>query len=176
VEIVDGPPSVDGAFAKVRAIATLLHEDPAPLVSKMERELAEARALVARSNGKPRVLALYARGAGTAQAFGVKTAADTMIALAGGENVLSFEGAKALTAESVVEAKPDVVLIPARGLESLGGRDALFSLPGLAGTPAAKSKRVVALDDVLLLGFGPRLGEGVAALAKALHPELGAAP
>lgn len=176
LEIVDAPATVDGASAKVRAIAELLHRDPSPLLAKMERELAEARALVARAKGKPRVLALYARGAGTTQAFGVKTAADAMIALAGGENVLSFEGAKALTAESIVAAKPDVVLIPARGLESLGGRDALFALPGLGDTPAAKSKRVVALDDLLLLGFGPRVGEGVSALARALHPELAKAP
>ncbi len=176
VEIVDVPASVDGAFARVRAIATLLHKDPAPLLAKMETELAEARTLVARAKSKPRVLALYARGAGTTQAFGAKTAADSMVVLAGGENVLSFEGTKALTAESVVAAKPDVVLLPARGLESLGGKDALFALPGLGDTPAAKTKSVVTLDDLLLLGFGPRVGEGVSALARALHPELGKAP
>lgn len=176
LEIVDAPATVEGAIAKVRTIAALLHRDPSPLLAKMERDLAEARALVARAKGKPRVLALYARGAGTTQAFGVKTAADAMLVLAGGENALSFEGAKAVTAESVVAAKPDVVLLPTRGLESLGGKDAVFALPGLAATPAARTKNVVAVDDLLLLGFGPRVGEGVSELARALHPELGKTP
>jgi iron complex transport system substrate-binding protein len=60
-----------------------------------------------------------------------------------------------------VAAAPDVVLIPARGLESVGGIDGLLTLPGMALTPAGSTRRVIAMDDLSLLGFGPRLGQAV---------------
>ena len=54
-------------------------------------------------------------------------------------------------------------------MESLGGPDGLFAQPGLAQTPAGQNRRVVAVDDALLLGLGPRFGEGVATLARGLR-------
>ena len=58
------------------------------------------------------------------------------------------------------------------GLQGMGGVDGFLALPGLAETPAGQAKNVVSLEDQLLLGFGPRLGQGVADLARLLHPEL----
>jgi len=45
----------------------------------------------------------------------------------------------------------------------------LLNAPGLAQTPAGRAQRVVALDALLLLGFGPRLTQAVASLADALN-------
>ena len=42
------------------------------------------------------------------------------------------------------------------GLESVGGVSGLVELPGVAQTSAGKNRRVVAVDDSLLLSFGPR--------------------
>ena len=61
-----------------------------------------------------------------------------------------------------------MIVVPANGLESLGGIDGLLRQPGLAQTPAGQNRRVVAVDDALLLGFGPRVGEGVRDLARGL--------
>ncbi len=66
-------------------------------------------------------------------------------------------------------AAPDVILIPTRGLESIGGVDGLLAQPGLAATPAGQARHVVAMDDLLLLGFTPRLGDAVLQLAPQLH-------
>jgi iron complex transport system substrate-binding protein len=104
---------------------------------------------------------------------GSATAADEMIRLAGGVNaVTDYEGFKPLTPEAGVSLGPEVILVPSRGLDAIGGRDALFALAGLDLTPAGKGKRVVAMDDLYLLGFGPRTGRAVLDLAVALHPEL----
>jgi iron complex transport system substrate-binding protein len=43
-----------------------------------------------------------------------------------------------------------------KGLESVGGVEGLLSLPGIAQTDAGVNKRVIAVDDSLLLSFGPR--------------------
>jgi iron complex transport system substrate-binding protein len=95
-----------------------------------------------------------------------------MIALGGGVNaVAGYEGYKPLTPEALAAANADVILMTTRGLESLGGKPGLLAQPGVALTPAGKAGNIVALDDELLLGFGPRLGQGVLALAVALHTE-----
>ena len=59
-----------------------------------------------------------------------------------------------------------------RAVDAAGGRDAVLALPQFAGTPAASSGRLVVMDTLYLLGFGPRLPDAVADLARSLHPEL----
>ena len=46
-----------------------------------------------------------------------------------------------------------MILVPERGLASLGGIDGLVAQPGIALTPAGKARRIVTMDDLLLLGF-----------------------
>lgn len=96
-----------------------------------------------------------------------------MIELAGGQNaVTAYEGSKPLTAGVVVTAAPEVILIPTGGLESLEGVAGLLQAPGLSLTTAGQQRRIVGMDDLYLLGFGPRVGQAVRALAVFLHPEL----
>ena len=59
-----------------------------------------------------------------------------------------------------------------RGLDSVGGIDGLLKAPGVALTPAAGERRIVTMDDLYLLGFGPRLGQAIRDLAIFLHPAL----
>jgi iron complex transport system substrate-binding protein len=48
--------------------------------------------------------------------------------------------------------------------------EGLLSIPEIALTPAGKEGRVVVMDTLLLLGFGPRTGEAATILGKELHP------
>ncbi len=173
VVLVPGGYSVAGAQAKVRAIAAALGREAAgnDLAATIATQAKEAQAILASFPARPKVLFLYARGTSTLNVSGRGTAADAMIALAGGQNaVTGYEGYKPLTAEAAVAAAPDYLLMMDRGLSSVGGKDGVFTQPGLALTPAGQNKRVVALDDLLLLGFGPRTGRAVTELARALHP------
>lgn len=177
VEVVEIPAvySVAGAEAKIRLIAqTLDREDEGQrLVDTLQHDVAAAEAAVRQTRSQPRVLFLYARGLGTLYVSGTGTAADAMIRLAGGVNaVTEYEDFKPFTPEAVVAAAPDVLLMLARGLDSLGGIDGLLKLPGIALTEAARQRRIVAMDDLYLSGFGPRLGAAVKDLAIHLHPEL----
>ncbi len=105
---------------------------------------------------------------------GSGTSAHTMIQLAGAVNAVSgYENYKPLTAEALVAASPDVILMLTSGLESLGGVDGLLKTPGLALTPAGQNRRIVAMDGLYLLGFGPRTGKAVLELARKFHSETG---
>ncbi len=169
LRLLDDATTPQAAAARIRAIARALDrtEQGEALVREMQAELAAARAM--RPAKAPRVLFVYARGAGSLFVAGEATSAQSVVELAGGVNaVTGFDGFRPLTAEAVVTSAPDVIVLPAKGLESIGGIDGLLRLPGLALTPAAKSRRIVTVDDALLLSFGPRLGEGVRALAEQL--------
>lgn len=175
VQQIPGKPTVDGAKAKIRAVAEALGrtERGEQLIQELESDMAKARELREQVDETPRVLFIYARGAGTMNVAGAGTEAEAMIELAGAQNAVSgFEGYKPMTAEAVSAAAPDVILMLERGLESIGGVGGLLEQPGIALTPAGENRRIVAMDDLLLLGFGPRLGEATLELTRKLHPAL----
>ncbi|BCX04764.1 MAG: hypothetical protein KatS3mg053_2702 [Candidatus Roseilinea sp.] len=175
VLIVKDEDTVAGAKAKILTFGKALGKDEAAaaLVKELDADLEKAGELLKRVKIKPKVMFIYARGAGTAQVAGLKTGAHTMIELAGGENaVTGYENYKPLTAEAAVAAAPDVILMLTRGLQSVGGIEGLLKEPGIAQTPAGQNKRVVDMDDEYLLAFGPRLGKAVIDLIYLLNPEL----
>ena len=61
-----------------------------------------------------------------------------------------------LTPEALVSINPSILLVMQKGLESVGGSKGLFALAGVAQTPAGINQKVIAVDDSLLLAFGPR--------------------
>ncbi len=173
--MIPDEPDVAGVVAKVQAVGRALELDKAAaeLAARIERDVAEVDAALASVQSRPRVLFMLNVGRGAPLAGGRDTSAASIIELAGGRNAVDeFDGYKPLSQEAAIVAAPDVVLVPERTLDALGGPAALFERPELRPSPAAVEGRVVALDGLLLLGFGPRLGEAVKTLASALHPDL----
>jgi iron complex transport system substrate-binding protein len=169
---VNNESTVNGTKTKIRQIAKALNreEKGEEIIKQLESEMAEAEKLVAAKQTKPKVAFIYSRGAGSAQVGGSGTPADAMIRMAGGTNAITeFSEYKPLTPEALVAAAPDAILLPTRGLASLGGIEAVLNLPGVKETPAGKNRRIVTIDDMLLLGFTPRLGRGVKELCEKIH-------
>ncbi len=171
VTLVEEEASIAGAKAKIDEVAGVLERprQARTLVGNLDDDLRDAQPLTD-LDPAPRVLFVYARGAGTLLVAGRDTPAHSMIDLAGGVNAgAGHEGFKPMTAEATVVADPDVVLMLARGVESLGGSKAVLALPGVAQTRAGRGQRVIVMDDLYLLGFGPRTGKAVADLARELR-------
>jgi len=126
----------------------------------------------------PRVAFLYLRGTSAIYLLGGEgSGADALIEAAGGMDVGAQQGLAAftpLTAESLATADPEVLLVMTKGLESVGGIDGLLSLPGVQQTTAATNRAVVAVDDNVLLSFGPRTPQLIEKLREALD-QLGTA-
>lgn len=174
VVLVPDDPSPRGVLDKVARVAAALDEQEKgrALRTRLETELNALAAAVTRLPVRPRVLFLLSVGGGGAPlAAGRKTSAAGIIELAGGVNAIdAFEGYKPLSPEAAVAAAPDVILVTNRSLGLLGGETGLLSIPEIALTPAGQSRRVVAMDGLLLLGFGPRTGVAIEQLAGRLHP------
>jgi len=107
-----------------------------------------------------KVAFLYLRGTSSIYLVGGKgSGADYLIEATGGIDVgaqVLANPFNPLTAETMAQLNPDVILVMIGGLESVGGVSGLVNLPGIAQTNAGKNGRVVSVDDSLLLSFGPR--------------------
>lgn len=120
-----------------------------------------------------RVMFILSMQNGRILASGTNTAADGIIALAGGENaVTAFEGYKPLTDEAVTLADPDVIVMMDRGGDHSAADEELWAHPALSTTSAAETQSVVRINGLLLLGFGPRTAEAATALHTALYGDL----
>lgn len=171
--LVPDAPTPQGIADKIRAIGNVLDvpEKANAFADAVTADLERAAAMVAGLPDRPRVLFLLSVGTGTPLAAGRTTAADGMIGLAGGVNAIDgYEGYKPLSPEAAVAAAPDIVLVTARTLDALGGIDGITALPSIAATPAGRAGRIVAMDALLMLGFGPRTGVAVEQLAARFHP------
>ena len=166
--VLSSDPTLNGAQNRIQQISKLLDTEKEGhlLIWEMEDKIK----LVTKPETPPKVLFIYARGGGTQNVAGVETSANAMIELAGGINaVTEYTGYKPMNAEAILAAQPDYILFTAKGLESVGGADEIKKLPGISETPAAKNDRIISIDDLLLLGFGPRTAEGVLQLSNAIQ-------
>ena len=173
--VVPDHPSIGGVLKKVTAVAQALGLESRgnELSARLEHEFEELEDRLAPVDDRPSVLFLLSIGRGAPLAGGRGTSADGIIALAGGRNAIAeLEGYKPLSPEAAAGAAPEVVLVTERTLRLLGGAAALLERPEIAVTPAGRSARLVTMDGLLLLGFGPRTPEAIRQLAAALHPGL----
>jgi len=165
--LLDQEFSIAGTKNLIRTLADSLHQ-PAKgdsIIKVLDADLAKAEP-VADQQKKPRVLFIYARGTGTMMVGGTGTQVEKAVELAGGQNaVTEFADYKPLTAEALVKANPDVILLFDSGLQSLGGASGLTKVQGIKETNAGKNKKIISMDGELLSSFGPRLGIAIQELA-----------
>lgn len=136
-------------------------------------DIAKARARLASVERKLRVMFVMALTDGKVNAAGTSTAASNIIELAGGDNVITaFSGYKQISNEAVIDAAPEViVMMNGRGVSAdhAAPNALLEAHPALSTTPAVKTGKIIRMDGMLLLGFGPRTGEAITKLAEALY-------
>lgn len=168
VEVVMLPsaPTVDALARRIEGVAAVLGRQAQAqvLITQIRGQVEE----MAQVPGGQRVLLVSSR-TGQLEGAGRETAADAMIRLAGAINVLGGErGYKPISAEGAAALAPDVIVTTTMSVAASGGFEAFVAQPGIAVTPAAKAGRVIVMDDLLLVGFGPRLPEALRQLRAGL--------
>lgn len=158
VVVLPSAATIDALEQRIRGVAAELAAN-----DRGEQLIAAIRAsLTAAPPAKaPRVLLLMGRDSHL-QGAGKNTAADAMLQLAGAENVLAAQqGYKPVSPEALVALAPEVIITTRMTIDSVGGEDELLAAPGITLTPAARQGRIAIMDDLLLLGFGPRLPQAL---------------
>ena len=181
VVVISSDRRIDTTDALVPEIATTLGVPTrgTALSARLDAELDAAIAEIADVTpsapaDRARMLFLYVRGsANVYYIFGEDSGADSLIDAVGGVDVaeeIGWEGMKPMTAEALVAAQPDVLVMMTDGLESVGGVDGLIErIPAIAETPAGAHRRVIDMADAEILSFGPRSADVIRALARALY-------
>jgi iron complex transport system substrate-binding protein len=164
---------------RITAVATALGVPKAgqALVTRTDQRMADVRRGIPHGGtpaDRPRVAFLYLRGSASVYLLGgAGSGADSLIEAAGGIDAGKASGLKKdftpITSEALAKAAPDVILVMSKGLESVGGVDGLVKIPGVAETPAGMDRRVISVDDGVLLNFGPRTDQVLRSLVTQLH-------
>ncbi|MEU2503662.1 ABC transporter substrate-binding protein [Streptomyces sp. NPDC007863] len=123
---------------------------------------------------KPRVAFLYVRGSAAVYLLGgAESGASSLLEAAGAVDAGKESGLTKdftpITSEALAQAAPDAILVMTKGLQSVGGVDGLVKIPGVAETPAGAGRRVVSVDDGVLLNYGPRTDRVLASLVDQLY-------
>ena len=181
VAVLNANNQFEGLLERVKQVGQITgRADPAArLAQALQQQWDGALGKVRQRQHAPvRVLFILAHAPNQVMVGGRETGADAMLAYAGAVNVMggsaSFAGYKPLTPEAVIAARPDIVLVTDQGLKASGGVDGILKLPGLAQTPAGRKHRIVSLEAMLLLGFGPRMPQALAELDAAFAKAMAA--
>jgi iron complex transport system substrate-binding protein len=178
VVILQAEVTLDGVARKIAAVGAILglEQEADNLATQVQGAIDDALELASQASSTPRAAYVYVRGPETLLLFGngmpthFLFEAANAIDAAGEVDVVFAEN---LSAETLVTASPDIIVTPSAGFDIIGGLDAFLALPGIADTPAGRNRTIVTIDEALLLGMGPRVGEALEVLVRELHPELG---
>ncbi|MEU6313670.1 ABC transporter substrate-binding protein [Streptomyces sp. NPDC047014] len=177
VLVVAPAKALDDVPKRIGAVAAALgvKEAGAQLNQRTAERIAAARKDVPASSGKqPRVAFLYLRGTASVYLLGGSdSGAASLLEAAGAVDTGKDSGLgkdfTPITSEALAAAAPDAILVMSKGLESVGGVDGLVKIPGVAQTPAGMDRRVVTVDDGVLLNYGPRTDQVLTSLVSQLY-------
>ncbi|WP_443044834.1 heme/hemin ABC transporter substrate-binding protein [Streptomyces sp. NBC_00343] len=176
VLVVDPAKGLADVGPRIRAVADALGVPAAgkELTKRSEDRIAAVRKAIPRHEEKPRVAFLYLRGSASVYLIGGKgSGATSLLEAAGAVDAGAGSGLKkdftAITTEALAQAAPDAILVMTKGLESVGGIDGLVKIPGVAQTPAGMNRRVVSIEDGVLLNYGPRTDQVLKSLVDQLY-------
>ncbi len=171
VTMIDEAWTLTDIAKKIEAIGEVIGEQSAAaqLVQKLNSALQDS----GKDHPGVRIAFLYLRGGSAIYLLGGQgSGADSLLKHLGAIDVgaQKFKDPfSPITSEALIATNPEIILVMSKGLESVGGIDGLVSLPGISQTPAGKNRAVIAVDDSLLLSFGPRTPD----LLRQLSGEIG---
>ncbi len=163
--------SIADILAMIRGMGTRLDRssDAERVATRIESRLAEIDART-KSLDHPRVLLLF--GIAPVIASGPQSFGEELLVRAGARNAVTRgDRYPALDIEAVVALDPDII-VDAAVAEEHGAQRITKDSNGWNRLRAVKEGRVIALADEVVLRPGPRVADGVATLARALHPGL----
>jgi iron complex transport system substrate-binding protein len=139
-----------------------------PLLARIERRVAAVTSAVA---PRPRLRVLYVLWPEPLIVPGRQALVTELIGLAGGESVTAgaADAYPRLSLEAAVAKAPEVIILANHGGQT--GPIDEEKWRRLTSLRAVRSGRLQRVDGNLLHRYGPRVADGLAELARAIHPE-----
>jgi iron complex transport system substrate-binding protein len=167
------PESLDEIYADIELVGRALDRDEAArtLVEGMESRVEAVHSAVADLE-RPRTFyevgvfegAIYTAGAGSFLA--------SLIETAGGEPITGDALSTSIEIEDLVAADPELILLGDASYDPAITAESVAARPGWETMTAVADGRVVPVaEDILITRPGPRIVDGLEALARAIHPD-----
>lgn len=171
VEVVSLPVawSGEGLLERIHGVGQILglEAQAASLAADIESGIRQASASAELSTPEPpRVLFLLSAGTHGLMIAGEETPADALMSMLGARNAATgTTGFKPANREALLAARPDAVIVA----ETRPGQFRIRDWRELGMLPAWQQGHYLVADSMLLLGFGPRLPDAMAAVARVLE-------
>jgi iron complex transport system substrate-binding protein len=167
------PESLDEIYADIELVGRALDRDEGArtLVEDMESRVEAVQTAVADLE-RPRTFyevgvfegAIYTAGAGSFLA--------SLIETAGGEPITGDALSTSIEIEDLVAADPELILLGDASYDPAITAESIAARPGWETMTAVADGRVVPVaEDIVITRPGPRIVDGLEALARAIHPD-----
>ena len=170
------PQTLDEIYADIELVGEVLDEAAAAAaqVATMQEEIADVTDAIAEgADSTPRVFYEVSVFEGQIYTAGEDSFLASMIELAGGDPITGDSLTTSIGQEDLVAADPEVILLGDAAYDPSVTPQAVAARPGWGEMSAVVNARVQPMpDDLVITRPGPRIAQGVLALARAFHPEV----
>jgi len=173
--LVIDPKDIDGIFHDIELLGkvTGVEGRAEKLIKDMRERVAQ---VMARVKDAPRPKVFYiidATDLNNPWTAGPGSFVDSLIAMAGGQNIVQAQGAwLQYNVEQVVSSDPEIIILPAEHGTAFTSPEVLREHPAWREISAVKLNKIYIIEGDLVDGYGPRLVQGLEEIAKLIHPEL----
>lgn len=172
VYFVANPLDFDGLYANLQAVGTLTGHaaEAEDLVDQLRTRVGVVTERLAGTSPVRVFFEVDGTDPSAPWSTGSGTFQDYLIRMAGGENVVTFEGWGQVNLEDLIASDPEVIFYSAAPyipttVESIAAR------PGWGLMTAVRNNAVIAVDTDLTDLPGPRWVDGLEAISRGIHPE-----
>lgn len=173
VYYLGNPVTLEEMYTNLETVAALTGHDASELVSSLQARVAAVDEKIMPLSARPNVFyEIDASDPSKPYTYGPGTFGQLLIERAGGFNVggVASDAYPQLSLEQIVIANPSIIVLG----DLMWGVTPEFVLEraGWETIEAVKSNQIFPFDDNLVSRPGPRLVDGLEALAKILHPDV----
>jgi len=167
------PHNLSGVFVDISLVGAAIDARPAAddLVASLRAR--ESAVITAVATG-PQPRTFYEVGVfqGAIYTAGRDSFLASLITVAGGEPITGDPASTAIQLEDLIAADPELILLGDAAYDPSVTQASVAARPGWSAMTAVKAGRIVVmLDDPVITRPGPRIVDGLEALARAIHPE-----
>ncbi|NMM65153.1 ABC transporter substrate-binding protein [Clostridium sp. P21] len=168
VVVLSGPESFENTYDIIKNVGKILNANSkaASIVSNMMKKVDYVKEKV---KGKDTPSTYYVVGFGKNGDFtsGKDTFIGRMITIAGGKNAASDITEWKYSIEKLVEKNPDILICS----NKFNSKNGIKNEQGYKDLDAVKKNKLFEIDEDIINRQGPRLADGLEAMAKIIHPE-----
>jgi len=167
--VLYGQDNFDGVYNTITKVGEVLNanEKAKTLVQDMKKKVENIVAKV-KTAQKPSVYYVVGFGKAGDYTAGKDTFIGNMLEMAGGNNAAKDVVGWKYSIEKLVEKNPDILICS----KDYGSKKGIEATTGYKDLKAVKGKKLLEMDQNIVDRQGPRLADGLEALAKLIHPEL----